>query len=82
LKQPQYHPLPFEAQVAVLFAAINGLLDEIAVEKIVDWEEAFQQYLLSSGVEVMKSLQSEKTITDEIEAGLKKLIEDFNQSFN
>ena len=30
----------------------------------------------------MKSLQSEKTITDEIEAGLKKLIEDFNQSFN
>lgn len=81
LKQPQYHPLPFEAQVAVLFAAINGLLDQIPVEKIVDWEEAFQQYLLSSGVEVMKSLQSEKAITDEIEEGLKKLIEDFNSSF-
>lgn len=82
LKQPQYHPLPFEAQVAVLFAAINGLLDEIAVEKIVDWEEAFQQYLLSSGVDVMNALKSEKAITDEIEAGLKKLIEDFNQTFN
>lgn len=82
LKQPQYHPLPFEVQVAVLFAAINGLLDQVPVEKIVDWEEAFQSYLLSSGVEVMKSLQSEKAITDEIEAGMKKLIEDFNSTFS
>ncbi|MBI5793825.1 F0F1 ATP synthase subunit alpha [Candidatus Uhrbacteria bacterium] len=82
LKQPQYQPLPFEAQVAVLFAAINGLLDQIPVEKIVDWEEAFLQYLLSSGVEVMKALQGEKAITDEIETGLKKLIEDFNSTFS
>ena len=67
LKQPQYHPLPFEAQVAILFAAINGLLDQIPVEaRLSTGKQQFQQYLLSSGVEVMSSkLKSEKAITDE-----------------
>ncbi len=81
LKQPQYAPLPFEEQVAVLFAAINGLLDGIEVEEIVRWEIEFQNYMRSSGTQVMESLKNEKAISDEIEAGLRKLIEEFNEQF-
>ncbi|NQV89744.1 MAG: F0F1 ATP synthase subunit alpha [Parcubacteria group bacterium] len=81
LKQPQYAPLPFEEQVAVLFAAINGLLDGIEVEEIVRWETEFHNYMRSSGADTMESLKNEKAISDEIEAGLKKLIEEFNEQF-
>ncbi len=81
LKQPQYHPLPFEVQVASIYAAINGCLDAIAPERIVEWEEKFQTYLESSGTEVMEQLKKEKALNDEIEAGLKKLIQDFNSTF-
>lgn len=82
LKQPQYQPLPFEEQVAVLFAAINGFLDKIPVEKVVAWEEAFQTYMRSSGAGVLEKLRAEKAITDEIEVELKKTIEDFNSTFS
>ncbi len=81
LKQPQYQPLAFEEQVASLFAAINGFLDEIAVEDIVRWEAEFMTYLKSSGVETMEQLRNEKKITDDIEAALKNVIEEFNQTF-
>lgn len=81
LKQPQYHPLPFEHQVSSIYAAINGYLDAIPTERIVEWEEKFQEYLQSSGVEVMEMLKKEKALNDEIEAALKKVIEDFNQQF-
>ena len=81
LKQPQYHPLPFERQVASIWAAINGLLDAIPAERIVEWEEKFQEYLQSSGVDVMEQLKKEKALTDEIEMALKKVIGDFNSTF-
>ncbi len=82
LKQPQYAPLPFEEQVAVLFAAINGFLDEVAVEDIVRWEGEFQNYMRATGVETMESLKEETKITDEIEAALKEMIEGFNKQFD
>jgi len=82
LKQPQYAPLPFEEQVAVLFAAINGFLDEVAVEDIVRWEGEFQNYMRATGAETMESLKEETKITDEIEAALKEMIEGFNKQFD
>ncbi|MBI4714138.1 F0F1 ATP synthase subunit alpha [Candidatus Uhrbacteria bacterium] len=82
LKQPQYQPIPFEEQVAIIFAVINGFLDEISVDQVVKWETEFRSYMLSSGVETLKKLQEEKAISDEIEALLKKNITNFNQTFN
>ena len=81
LKQPQYHPLPFEEQVSVLFAAINGYLDQVAVKDIVDWEHSFLNYLRSSGAQVLEELHNEKAITETIEPALKSVIEEFNKTF-
>lgn len=81
LKQPQYEPLPFEQQVALIYSAINGYLDHMPADQIVAWEEAFRNYLQSAGLVVMEILEKEKAITEEIETRLKQIIEDFNQSF-
>lgn len=81
LKQVQYQPLPFEEQVAIIFAVTNGLVDEIPFERVVEWEKAFLNYMTTSGAETLKKIQEEKVITDEIEAMLKRDIENFNKTF-
>jgi F-type H+-transporting ATPase subunit alpha len=81
LKQPQYQPMPFEEQVAVIFAVINGFLDEIPFDQVVRWENEFRSYMLSSGVDTLSKLREEKAISDEIDAMLKKDITNFNQTF-
>ncbi len=81
LKQPQYQPLPFEEQVAIIFAVINGFLDTIAVDQVVAWEHAFRSYMLSSGAETLNKLRTEKAISDEIDALLRKEITNFNDTF-
>ncbi len=80
LKQAQYQPMPVEQQVAVLYAVTNGYLDEVAVEKVVEWEKSFHEYMLSSGAPVLDKLRDEKTLSDETEGLLKKAIENFNES--
>ncbi|MBM5789724.1 F0F1 ATP synthase subunit alpha [Candidatus Parcubacteria bacterium] len=81
LKQPQYEPMPFEQQVAVLYAVTHGLLDAVPIERVVEWERAFHGFLLSSGAETLAKLRKEKAISDEIETMLKKNIEEFNVTF-
>jgi F-type H+-transporting ATPase subunit alpha len=82
LKQPQYQPLAFEEQVSSLFAAINGFLDAVPAEKVVAWEEAFLNYMRSSASGVLEKLKTEKVLTDEIDAELRKAIEDFNATWS
>ncbi|KAI3629031.1 hypothetical protein CBS9595_000103 [Malassezia furfur] len=45
LKQPQYQPLATEVQIPILFAGVRGLLDEIPVDKIVEWESTYRDEL-------------------------------------
>lgn len=79
LKQPQYEPMPFEQQVAVIFAVTNGFVDEVPVERMVEWEKAFQNYLTASGADTLEKLRQEKTITEEIDAELRQHIQSFTQ---
>ncbi len=81
LKQPQYQPVPFEQQVAVIYAVTNGYLDQVSLEHVVEWEQAFQTYLLASGADTLEMLRVEKALTEEIESMLKKHIEAFNGTF-
>lgn len=81
LKQLQYQPLPFEEQVAVIFAVTNGFLNAVAIEKVVQWETDFRSYMNSVGAEVLKSLRAEKALTDEIVVALKEAITGFNEQW-
>jgi F-type H+-transporting ATPase subunit alpha len=74
LKQGQYEPMSVFNQVAILYAVVNGHLDEVPVEEIRNWEKRFHDYLKSQPV--LKELQEKKELTPEIEEGLKKVIAD------
>ncbi len=79
LKQPQYQPMPVEVQVAILYAVTNGYLDQVPVEEVRAWEEAFKQYLSSRGEKTMKLLQEKKELAPEVETALKKTLGDFGK---
>lgn len=82
LKQGQYEPMAMEHQVAVLYAITKGYVDQIAVEKVRDWESGFHTYLDNEESEVMQSLKEKKILEPEIETGLKKAIDNWNKIFS
>jgi F-type H+-transporting ATPase subunit alpha len=79
LKQDQYAPLKVEQQVAILFAGARGLLDDIPVDKIREFEKGFHQYMGSSGKEVLAELAEAKEITDALEVSLKKAVLEYKR---
>ena len=82
LKQKQYEPRSLAAEVSSIFAATNGLLDKIPVNKIVAWESAFINYLESANPEIVAAIHAEKRISDSTSALLKTSIESFNRTWN
>jgi F-type H+-transporting ATPase subunit alpha len=82
LKQPQYQPVAFAEEVLVLFAGTRGLLDQIPVDRVRDWEIAFRQYMAAQAPETAGKLKEVGKLTDEIEAELKTRIEEFNAGWS
>ncbi|MFA6511547.1 MAG: F0F1 ATP synthase subunit alpha [Patescibacteria group bacterium] len=80
LKQPQYRPMDVAVQVAVIYAGINGFLDEIKVDDINAWKESFEQYMLASERDWVTALNTSGELTEELEAKIKKIIEDFGKT--
>ncbi len=81
LKQPQYAPVSLEKQVMILYAAINGYLDDIAVDKLATFETNLYRFMEANHPEVGASIAREKDITAEIEEALKKAILEFKQGY-
>ncbi|SMC00087.1 ATP synthase F1 subcomplex alpha subunit [Thermanaeromonas toyohensis ToBE] len=81
LKQDQYQPMPVEEQVAVLYAAINGYLDDLPVERVRPFEAEFLRYLRSQRPEVLAGIREKKELTPEIEAQLKQAIGEVKATF-
>ncbi|KAF9221457.1 ATP synthase F1, alpha subunit [Gyrodon lividus] len=81
LKQGQYQPLPMEIQVPIIYAGVNGLLDSIPVEKITQWEAEFRSHLTTTQGPLLEEI-SVGNVTPEMEAKIKKVVEDHVSSFN
>ena len=79
LKQGQYSPMEMEKQVMVLYAAINGYLDDIEVEKLAAFETEFHRFIESSHPEIGVTIAREKDISPETENALKAAIEGFKR---
>jgi len=81
LIQPQYSPMSMEEQVAVLYAVVNGYLDDIDVEQVSEFETKFLAFLRESYSDVLEGLKREKDLKPEIEEDLKSAILDFKKIF-
>jgi len=81
LKQGQYQPMPVEEQVAVIYTAVNGHLDDIPVEKVRLFEQRFLEYLRSQASEVLSGIRETKQLSDELVQKLEAAIKAFKDGF-
>jgi F-type H+/Na+-transporting ATPase subunit alpha len=81
LKQPQYSPIPVGEQVAVIYAGINGYLDEIPVDKVTTFVKGLRDYLKTSKPRYLEIIRNDKALTDEAETLLKEGINDYKKTF-
>ena len=77
LKQPQYEPMRLDRQVMVIYAATNGYLDDVAVDKVRSFETAFLRFMDASYPQIGEKILAAKTIDVDTEAALKKAIQEF-----
>ena len=82
LKQNQYVPMDVEKQVAIIFAASKGHLDDIDISKILEFETGLSEYLEANAADSLAAIVSEGKITDETAGNLEKAIIDFKAGFN
>jgi len=79
LKQTQYAPIPMEKQVMILYAAINGYLDDVPGDKVSAFEANLQRFMEANHPDIAKNIAKQKDITPEIEEKLKGAIAEFKQ---
>ena len=80
-KQPQYSPIPVEVQVAVLWVAQNGFMDDVPVDKIKDFQAKLTDYLSTRRTELLEQIAREKALSDELIATLKTTATEFKQTY-
>lgn len=80
LKQPQYSPVTVEKQVAIIYLGTKGLLKDVPVNKVNEFEELFLLKLEQLHSETLLSIKSGK-LTDEDTATLEKLASELSAKF-
>jgi F-type H+-transporting ATPase subunit alpha len=77
LKQSDLAPISFEKQVLVLYAGLNDYFNKYQSEEIQKIEAKFIEYLDATHKDLVEKIKTERQITDETEAEVKKAIEKF-----
>ena len=81
LKQNQYVPMTVERQIAIIFAASKGHLDDIAIEQVANFESSLFDYLDANAAAQLKAISDAGDLNDEQGKDLEKVIIDFKNSF-
>src|SRR5260221_14746910 len=81
VKQPQYQPLAVEKQVAILYAATKGQLDDVPTPRVKEFEIQFYRYLETERPKVLEELGKTKALSAETATALDEALVAFRQSF-
>ena len=82
LKQPQNSPLSLPEQVAIVYAATNGKLDDIELEKVTEFTQGLRGYLQNNKSQFIEIINSEKKLTDDAIKLLEEAISEYKQAFS
>jgi F-type H+/Na+-transporting ATPase subunit alpha len=79
LKQAQYEPMDVEKQIVVIWAASNGYIDDLPVERARPFESELLKYLEGPGERLLSAIREKRTIDDELKALLKSTLDEFKK---
>jgi F-type H+-transporting ATPase subunit alpha len=80
-KQPQYHPIPVEIQVAVIWAVQNSFADDVPVERMKEFQTQLTDFLTTRRTDLLERIAKEKALSDALTADLKTAAEQFKQTW-
>ncbi len=80
-KQPQFNPLPVEVQAAVLWAVQNSFFDDVAVDKVKDFQTRMVDFIGTRRADLLQKIRNEKAISDALASELKAAVTEFKQSY-
>jgi len=80
-KQPQYNPIAVEVQVAVLWTVQNGLMDDVTVDRIKEFQNKLTEYLTSRKADLVGRISKEKVLSDALSGELKTVVTEFKQTW-
>ncbi|KAG9201570.1 Alpha subunit of the F1 sector of mitochondrial F1F0 ATP synthase [Epicoccum nigrum] len=81
LKQKQYSPMAVNEMVPLIYAGVNGLLDNVPVNKILQWEADFLAHLKSNEADLLNTIEKEGALSKDLESKLKEVATSFTKSF-
>ena len=81
LKQPQYSPLPVEKQIAIIYAATQGLLDDLEVQDCRAFEAELYKFLENSKPGILNTIREKKTFDDALTKDLTAAINELKDRF-
>src|SRR5439155_17396614 len=82
LKQPQYRPMPVEEQVVSIWVLANGFTDDLPVADVRRFESELHEFLRDRHGDLYEHIRERGTLSDEIEDGLRKAVEEFKGQFS
>ncbi len=71
-KQPQYQPLGVEKQVAILYAATKGKLDDVPTPRVREFESQFYRFLETERPAILTELADKKALSDDLQQGARR----------
>jgi len=80
-KQPQYSPIPFEVQVAVIWAVQNGYVDDVPVNRVKQFQAQLTEFLETRKAELLRKIAKEKAISADLTKELKDAADQFKQTW-
>lgn len=80
LKQGQYQPMPVEQQVMIIYALTNGFIDDVLVSQVREWEKNLHEFMKAKFPQVGDGIRNGKVLTKEIEADLRRGIEEYKKT--
>ncbi len=81
LKQPQYEPMAMEDQVAIIYGATNGYVNDIPTPRLQEWAKGFIDFLHQKYAAVPQAIATSGQLADETKQKLNDALTAFNQSF-
>ncbi|MBI1731186.1 MAG: F0F1 ATP synthase subunit alpha [Gammaproteobacteria bacterium] len=80
MKQKQYSPLSVAEMAVSLFAAEYGYLDDVALEKVRDFETGLHGYMKNSRADLIKGINAKPELTDDVDKGLRAALDEFKKT--
>jgi F-type H+-transporting ATPase subunit alpha len=81
MRQPQYQPVSMERQVAILYVASKGKLDDVPTPRVGEFETGFGTFLERERTTILTSIAKENAISDDTAKGLDEAVDAFRKGF-